>query len=136
MATQKSPKGRPASPLQREFAAEILANYKNSEPKNHSLLIQAIEHFSLTGDFSPFSSKNQELKKRAIFHGVQAYAKNLKGKELEEFAYDLAVKYDFSEETAMRMLKGKTNSSAVLTGADGLLLFLENKLAASPRRKT
>ena len=70
MATQKLAKGRPASALQREFAAEILAKYQATKPRDHSLLIKALEHFSKTGDLSPYSQRNQELTKRAIFHGL------------------------------------------------------------------
>ena len=136
MATQKLPKGRAASTLQRAFAAEILADYKDSEPKNPSVLVQALEHFSLTGDFSPFSPRNQELQKRAIFHGIQAHAKGLKGKELEDFAYDLALNYGFSEETSTRMIRGQNTGNAVLTGSDELFRFLANRLSEDRKKKS
>ena len=136
MATQKLAKGRPASALQREFAAEILAKYQATKPKDHSLLIEALQHFSKTGDFSPFSPRNQELTKRAIFHGLQAHTKKLKGDELHDFANDLALKYEFSEETALRMIKGKTTNPSVLVGSDELFRFLENRLKESRKKKS
>jgi hypothetical protein len=136
MATQKLPKGRPASPLQCEFAAEILAKYLATKPKDHSLLTEALQHFSKTGDFSPFSPRNQELKKRAIFHRTFAHAKNLKGDALLEYASDLAIKYEISEETALRMIKGKTTNPSILVGADGLMQFLENRRKDSPQKKS
>jgi hypothetical protein len=97
MATQKLAKGRSASPLQREFAAEILAKYQATNPKNHSLLTEALQHFSKTGDFSPYSPRNHELAKRAIIHGMQARAKKLKGDALLDYANDLAIEYEISE---------------------------------------
>ena len=136
MATQKLAKGRSASPLQREFAAEILAKYQATNPKNHSLLTEALQHFSKTGDFSPFSPRNQELTKRAIFYSTLAYAKKLKGDELHDFANELALKYGFSEETAMRMIKGQTTNSAVLVGEDQLFRFIENRRKDSPQKKS
>ena len=136
MATQKLPKGRPASTLQREFAAEILAKYQATKPKVHSLLIEALQHFSKTGDFSPYSPRNQELTKRALFHGLQAHAKKLKGDELHNFANELALKYEFSEETALRMIKGKTTNPSVLVGSDELFRFLENRLKESRKKKS
>ena len=136
MATQKLPKGRPASPLQREFASEILAKYQATKPKDPSLLTEALQHFILTGDFSPYSSRNQELTKRAIFHALQAHTKKLKGDELHEFANDLALKYDFSEETALRMIKGKTINPSILVGSDGLFRFLEKRLKESRKEKS
>ena len=136
MANQKLAKGRSASPLQREFAAEILAKYQATNPKNHSLLTEALQHFSKTGDFSPFSPRNQELTKRAIFYSKLAYAKKLKGDELHDFANKLALKYGFSEETAMRMIKGQTTNSAVLIGEDQLFRFIENRRKDSPQKKS
>ena len=136
MATQKLPKGRPASPLQREFAAEILAKYQATKPKDPSLLTEALQHFSKTGDLSPYSPRNQELTKRAIFHSLQANTKKLKGDELNDFANDLALKYKFSEETALRMIKGKTINPSILVGSDGLFRFLENRLKESRKKKS
>ena len=136
MATQKLAKGRPASVLQREFAAEILVKYQATMPKDHSLLVEALHHFSKTGDLSPFSPRNQELTKRAIFHGLQAHAKKLKGDELHDFANDLALKYGFSEETALRMIKGKTTNPSILDGSDGLFRFLEIRLNESRKKKS
>jgi hypothetical protein len=136
MATQKLAKGRSASPLQREFAAEILAKYQATNPKNHSLLTEALQHFSKTGDFSPYSPTNQELSKRAIFHRAYAHAKNLKGDALLEYASDLAIKYEISEETALRMIKGKTTNPSILVEADGLMQLLESRRKDSPQKKS
>lgn len=126
MTTQKGKSGRHASRMQRDFASEVLAQYRLS--KDVSILIEALEYFQLTGDFSPFGAANQNLKKRAIFHRLRVHANSLQGAALKAYTADIADTFGCSEETAARVLKGTTSSAAVLTGSDALFEFLDQQL--------
>jgi hypothetical protein len=128
MTTQKSKSGRHATQDQRDFAGELLAQY--DESRDVTILVDALRHFQRTGDFSPFSGDNQHLKKRAMFHRFYAHSNSLRGGQLDDYASAVAAKYgfSFSEETALKMIKGKVSNPARLTGSDALFEFIDQQL--------
>lgn len=134
MTTQRIRSGRSASALQREFAAEILLEYLES--KNSTLLVDALHHFSKTGDFGPYSPRNQELARRAKFNRLQMHIRRLSGKSASGFYQRIANKHAMSEETAERMIKNETSTKAVLTGSDRLIDYLIDRMADNPLRSS
>lgn len=125
MSTQKQPSGRRASKAQRDFALEVLHLFEESKDVN--VLTAAIKHFSQTGDFSPFGLRDQYLQKRAKFLRLLLQVKELRGKEKSEFIARIASDLSISEESAKRMLEGKTQVNSTLVGADRLFEFLERQ---------
>ena len=122
MTTQRQPGGRRASKLQREFAAEILERFdRTGEIK---IPRSAIEHFARTGDFSPFSKRDQQLQKRAIFIRLRAKAQQLSGAALDDYVHAVGQKYGLSDKTVRRMLTPKHDISFTLTGEDSLLIYM------------
>lgn len=123
MSTQKQPSGRRASQAQRDFALEILQQFQESKDLN--VLTAALEYFGQTGDFSPFGIRDQYLQKRAKFLRLHLQVKQLRGKEKNEYVARIADELSISEESALRMLEGKTKVNSTLLGADRLFDFLE-----------
>lgn len=122
MTTQRQPGGRRASKLQREFAAEILERFdRTGEIK---ILRSAIEHFASTGDFSPFSNRDQQLQKRAIFIRLRAKAQQLRGADLDDYVHAVSQKYGLSDKTVRRMLAPKRDLSLTLSGEEALLTYM------------
>ena len=134
MTTNKLPIGRSANQQQRQFAAEILASYKKTG--NLGYLIDALEHFSQTGDFSPFSKVNQRLKKRIIFSRLFAYVQRSKGQSHEDLLDQLAGDLHISDSTVKRMLSGQIQTNARLTGEDALFDFLLYKLISTDKTQS
>ena len=132
MTTQRQPGGRSASKLQREFAAEVLERFDKSGEV--TILRSAIEHFIQTGDFSPFSNRDQQLQKRAIFSRLQVKAQQLRGAKLDVYVDEIAKKYGLSEKTVRRMLDAKSDKPLTLSGTDALLTYIYQK--AQSKTKT
>lgn len=134
MSTQRQPGGRRASKLQRDFAAEILQRFDRSG--DVSILRSAFEHFIHTGDFSPFSNRDQHLQKRAIFTRLQVKTQHLSGAKLDEYVGAVAEKYGLSEKTVRRMLNTKSDKPLTLAGSDALLTYLyQQTLSKTKTRK-
>ena len=114
-----------ASKLQREFAAEVLERFDRTG--EIQTLRSAIEHFARTGDFSPFSNRDQLLQKRTIFIRLRAKAMGLRGAALDEFVDEVAEKYGLSEKTVRRLLDPKRELSITLTGSDVLLTYMHQQ---------
>lgn len=123
MTTQKQPGGRRANQAQREFAHDVLLRYKKTG--DVKVLTTALEHFSQTGDFSPFSERDQTLQKRAKFLRLQIQVKQLRGKEKDEFISRFAEEKGISPESVRRMLSSKTQTNQTLSGVDRLFDLLE-----------
>ena len=128
MTTQNQAGGRRASVLQREFAAEILERFKKTG--DVATLRHALEYFSVTGDFSPFSERDQHLQKQAIF--LRLRARDLHGEALNAFIEAAAERLGQSTATVKRMLKRKTDRNSTLNGEDGLFLFLQSQARKNP----
>lgn len=122
MTTQRQPGGRSASKLQREFAAEVLERFDKSG--DVKILRSALEYFIQTGDFSPFSDRDQQLQMRAIFAQLQVEIQQLRGAKLDEYVDAAAEKYALSEKTVRRMLVTKRNQPLTLTGTDALMSYI------------
>jgi hypothetical protein len=123
MTTKNQPGGRHASKLQREFAVEILARFDAS--CEVAILREAMAHFCKTGNFSPFSIRDQVLQKRAIFHKLHIKVKGLRGKALADYINHVAITYGLSEKTTWRLLTSKADTPTTLTGSDKLLTFMQ-----------
>lgn len=125
MTTQRQPGGRRASKLQREFASEILERFDKSG--DVTVLRSAIEHFARTGDFSPFSKRDQHLQKRAIFLRLRVKSQQLRGADLDDYVNAIGLKYGLSEKTVRRMLDPKRDLNLTLTGQDALLSYMHQQ---------
>lgn len=123
MSTKNQPGGRRASVMQREFAGEVLSRFEASGEVE--ILRDAIEHFSRTGDFSPYCDRDQMLQKRAIYHRLQIKVKGLRGKALADYIDQVSQKYGLSEQTVKRLLLSKKDIVTTLTGPDALFAFLQ-----------
>lgn len=133
MTSNRQPGGRRASKLQREFAEEILMRFDLSGEVQ--ILRSAIEHFSRTGDFSPFGNRDQHLQKRTIFMRLQVKAKQLRGAELDDYVDAVAKKYGLSDKSARRILDPKGDLSLTLTGEDALMSFMYQQIKAKPKTR-
>lgn len=133
MTTQRQPGGRSASKLQREFAAEVLERFDQSGEV--TILRSAIEHFIQTGDFSPFSNRDQQLQKRTIFTRLQVKAQQLRGAKLDVYVGEIAEKYGLSEKTVRRMLDSKSDKPLTLTGTDALLSYIYQQAQSETKAK-
>ena len=133
MSTQKYASGRRASQVQRDLAKEILKRFKQTSDLNS--LLEALEYFSQTGDFSPFGESDRQLQKRAKFLRLCMQVKQLRGKEKADFIGKVAIDEGMSEESVKRMLSGKTQINSGLTGVDRLFDYLEKQLKFNPIKR-
>lgn len=130
MTTQKQKSGKRASQDQCDLAREVLDQY--GQTHDTRVLIEALEHFSKTGDFTPFGVRDQNLQKRAKFYQLLMQVKQLKGKAKDDYIAEVAEKLGMTEETAKRMLDTKSQTNSTLQGSDRLYYFLEQQLKATP----
>lgn len=130
MSTQKQTSGRRASQDQCDLAREILDRFEKTH--DVTLLTQALEHFSKTGDLTPFCVRDRNIQKRAKFYRLRMKVMQLKGKAKDDFIGDIAIKESMTEESVKRMLDAKSETNATLQGADRLYYFLERQLKVNP----
>lgn len=121
MTIKNQTSGRRASVVQREFAAEILKRFKMTG--DIAILTHALEHFCKTGDFSPFSDRDQYLQKQAIF--MRLKSKNLRGEALDTFIESTSHELGQSEATLKRRLKRGNDKNPTLSGVDALFTYLQ-----------
>lgn len=130
MSTQKKTSGRRASQDQCDLAREVLDRFDQTH--DVAVLTEALEHFSKTGDFTPFGVLDQNLQKRAKFYRLRMQVKQLRGKAKDDFIGRIAFKEGMTEESVKRMLDAESVTNSTLQGSDRLYYFLEQQLKENP----